>query len=466
MLIQKIRGDVMPKRRVCITEKGDRIGIESIFSINSEGKQINIAGKVEELRQKSRKGELLCECGCGAKLILVAGDRHLVKQHYRLKAGAGKMESDNTFYSKAALKFWLEDNFKVADLETRIPLSRFSGTDRRFELNFYSKSLNLAVCYWNERFDISTEKIEEIEHLMPGRVLYMASHNNIGTDGQYPEYMIKLQAVQGFLAYLKLDNLQPDSVYESARLIIKILAQKYIKSWTELPVIEAKLNEFTLTSSGDLLLTGLPVKSMAENVLNEFLEEQRQIEISAKEKEEELIAMHEAEHRDVLARRIIHQYKYKEEIEYMKSGEYDRALEELKQISIDRAQKELPNEDDHDETTAFLMEWEKVDFDGASRPIRNLLGKRMLKCSSCGVVSDIGDFEIVGQPTPGIGVCKNCGIKKGDSKKPVGRHVINKQIPCPRCGADMEKKITSAGIFLRCSRHPRCNYLTKITENK
>ena len=133
----------MPKRRVCITEKGDRIGIESIFSINSEGKQINIAGKVEELRQKSRKGELLCECGCGAKLILVAGDRHLVKQHYRLKAGTGKMEctaiyeSDNTFYSKAALKFWLEDNFKVADLETRIPLSRFSGTDRRFELNFY-----------------------------------------------------------------------------------------------------------------------------------------------------------------------------------------------------------------------------------------------------------------------------------------------------------------------------------------
>ena len=65
----------MVQRSVCLCD-GKYIGIESIFTV-IDGKQINIPDKLSALRTRSRKGELFCPCGCGANLILVAGDRNL-----------------------------------------------------------------------------------------------------------------------------------------------------------------------------------------------------------------------------------------------------------------------------------------------------------------------------------------------------------------------------------------------------
>lgn len=66
--------------------KGKFIGIESIYTV-TDGMQINIPEKVESLREKSRKNELFCPCGCGSNLILVASDRGLREQHFRIKDG-------------------------------------------------------------------------------------------------------------------------------------------------------------------------------------------------------------------------------------------------------------------------------------------------------------------------------------------------------------------------------------------
>ena len=73
----------MAQRTVCLCD-GKYIGIESIFTVVN-GRQINIPDKVEVLREKSRRNELFCPCGCGANLILVAGDRNLREQHFRIK---------------------------------------------------------------------------------------------------------------------------------------------------------------------------------------------------------------------------------------------------------------------------------------------------------------------------------------------------------------------------------------------
>ena len=75
----------MAQRTVCLCD-GKYIGIESIFTVVN-GQQINIPEKLKELRLKSQNNELFCPCGCGAKLILVAGDRNLREQHFRLKDG-------------------------------------------------------------------------------------------------------------------------------------------------------------------------------------------------------------------------------------------------------------------------------------------------------------------------------------------------------------------------------------------
>ena len=62
------------------------IGIEYIYTI-IDGKQINDPEKLGEIRSKSRNNELFCTCGCGANLILVAGDKNLRQQHFRIKKG-------------------------------------------------------------------------------------------------------------------------------------------------------------------------------------------------------------------------------------------------------------------------------------------------------------------------------------------------------------------------------------------
>ena len=81
----------MVQRPVCLCD-GKLIGIESIFTIDSIGRQINIEEKVEALRKRSHNNDLFCPCGCGANLILVAGDRGVRRQHFRLRSSSLKQK--------------------------------------------------------------------------------------------------------------------------------------------------------------------------------------------------------------------------------------------------------------------------------------------------------------------------------------------------------------------------------------
>ena len=65
----------MAQRTVALCN-GKYIGIESIYTVVN-GNQINIPYKLINLREKSRSNKLFCPCGCGANLILVAGDKNL-----------------------------------------------------------------------------------------------------------------------------------------------------------------------------------------------------------------------------------------------------------------------------------------------------------------------------------------------------------------------------------------------------
>ena len=75
----------MARRSVCLYD-GKLLGIESIYTL-SNGKQINIPKKTEEVRKLGREKKLFCPCGCGNNLTLVAGDRNLREQHFRMKKG-------------------------------------------------------------------------------------------------------------------------------------------------------------------------------------------------------------------------------------------------------------------------------------------------------------------------------------------------------------------------------------------
>jgi len=134
----------MAKRTVALYE-GKFIGIETIYTVVN-GQQINIPEKLKELRTKSRNNELFCPCGCGANLILVAGDKNLREQHFRIRDGGSDQnckvitEGKTSVDSKIVLKCWLDDKLKAADLESRVPIHAVDDINRNYEFSFLSKS--------------------------------------------------------------------------------------------------------------------------------------------------------------------------------------------------------------------------------------------------------------------------------------------------------------------------------------
>ena len=117
----------MAQRNVCLCD-GKYIGIEMIYTVVN-GKQINIPEMLKDLREKSRSNQLFCPCGCGSKLILVAGDRNLREQHFRLKDGEfnssceAAIEGQNSIDSKIVFKnVGSMTNFKIQTLNQEFQL--------------------------------------------------------------------------------------------------------------------------------------------------------------------------------------------------------------------------------------------------------------------------------------------------------------------------------------------------------
>lgn len=123
---------------------GKYIGIETIYTVIN-GQQINIPEKLNDLRKKSQSNQLFCPCGCGANLTLVAGDRNLREQHFRMKDGANSQkcsmitEGKTSVNSKIVLKCWLDEKLAADDIESRVSINDIADTDRKYEYTFCLK---------------------------------------------------------------------------------------------------------------------------------------------------------------------------------------------------------------------------------------------------------------------------------------------------------------------------------------
>lgn len=167
------------------TGRTSYIGIESVYTV-VEGRQINIPEKIEELRRKSRAHALFCPCGCGSRLILVAGDRNLREQHFRIHEKGNLpcravLEGDLSISSRIALKRWLDETLGSPDLQTRVPIRTVDGTDRKYEFSLLCLERKTAVSYSCKRENLSDEKIRVLEGNRQGiRTFYVMDSGNGG----------------------------------------------------------------------------------------------------------------------------------------------------------------------------------------------------------------------------------------------------------------------------------------------
>ena len=101
---------------------GEYIPISSIYDVIA-GKQINKEKELKELRQKARNLELFCPCGCKSNVTVVAGDKMIRKQHFRL------LRSENN-------KNCIGTNEGIVSIQSRIVIDKWRrdklNTDKRY----------------------------------------------------------------------------------------------------------------------------------------------------------------------------------------------------------------------------------------------------------------------------------------------------------------------------------------------
>lgn len=384
----------MAKRTMALTSDGKIIGIESIYTVIN-GKQINIPTKIEALRKMSQNDELFCQCGCGTNLILVAGDRQLVEQHFRAKSvedeiarGCGaKYETKESIDSKIVLKCWLDAKLRASDLESRVPIYAVHDTSRKYEFTFLSNSQKVGISFCRDRLHLSDEKLQILDDNSQGiRLLYFTNNNDaLDTLGQYPEYMMKIQNRQGYCLFLNT----ADTSYNDAWLSVEFYAQDIDGIWIKVPVINDYLKHFTL-SKGHLIYQNSFVQELVARARYQYEEKIKQDILKKQRQEQEL------------QRKRQEEQEYIRKIVQARQQQYEADMARQQQEKLQLEQQKAWQEKNFNETLPMQLSQQET-------PIWDANGKRWIKCEVCGKIALASEFSCYGGAHHvNLGTCKMC----------------------------------------------------------
>ena len=432
--IRRKEGVLMALRTTCLCD-GKVIGIESIFTV-IDGKQINIRGKVEALRVRSRNNELFCPCGCGANLTLVAGDKNLREQHFRLKRGQSDQEcqviseGETSIYSKIVLKCWLDEKLNAPRVETRVPICDVDDSDRKYEMSFFVPDRKLAVSYCNNRANLSDEKLSILDANSEGiKLVYITDISNTGNSPQYPEMMMKVQKRQGFCLFLQLhyENGKCVPDYSQAELKAFFYLQTADGTWVETQIAEGKLRDFDIDTEGQLSVRGQSLCQLKSEKERDFRVDQER----KREKQEKVYA----------------------------EWTTQCANERQTQMQTERETFGITRK-----TTAHKIS------QSIKVPLYDLIGQRRIQCVACGLVGTTDKFVIYGgEHRENEGICKECQ-KKGlldlfhkDDSAPTKQTEAGTNNPmCPICGGKLKERYGRYGRFYGCTNFPACQFTSKV----
>ena len=437
---------MMAKRRTCLYNN-QIIGIESIFTV-VDGKQINIENKVEELRRLGRENKLFCPCGCGRNLRVIAGEKQLREQHFRIVNDESRLQCEYTFEndeteesinSKIVLKCWLDETIKDDNIRTRIPVSDDSNTSRKYEYSFLSNEHNLGLVYSRNIVNLEKEKIETLERHKNGKtILYFTSRNCFDLNGQYPEHFIGIMEKQGFCLGLSCDDFD----YSKAKLSVIVFFKNYRGIWDEIEICSDNLRKFSINTNNELYCGDVPVFVLREQALKKceekYLEEKKvaeenklrieryKIEIENRRREQELERQRKDDHKVQIEREQKHKQIEKKEV-YQES-------------TVNTGNKTIVTDDPKPE-----------DFVDEETKVVSKTGQRLFMCERCGKIRPVTAFSEIlfipgGKERSNRGICRECG-----------------DTLCPKCGRKLVKRNGRYGEFYGCSGYPMCKFTKPIT---
>ena len=444
----------MALRTVALCD-GQQIGIESIYTVVN-GVQINIPEKLNALRLKSRNNELFCPCGCGANLILVAGDRNLREQHFRVKNGKDLpactyvSEGLLSVASKIVLKCWLDDYLRADDIRSRVRVCDISDSPKKFEFSFLSLSLGIAVDYCYNRANLSDEKQTALEET--GRdltIIHIVDHANGGTNGQYPEWMMKIQKRQGYCLLLSVADME----YKNAAMKAVFYAQNADNLWKEITVTEGLLKNYKMDAHGQLFFEGTSLRSLVESKQKACADE------IAAEKERRVFLRKQAEEQEKQRQAELERQRAEAEEEKKRHDEAVALAAEEYRIAEEKRKAEEQRQDQE-----FIDSFPEL-LAQSSKPIyyRN---RRWIMCKFCKNPYEASECKIVGMDgNCNIGVCRSCSENMEVREKLYDTPLPKKnnyEPICPSCGGKLIKRFGPFGTFWSCSNYPICKFRRSI----
>ena len=260
-------------RRSSCMYNGESIGIENFYTL-IDGKQINVDnGILEKFRALGKKGELFCDCEakCGSNVIIIASEKMLKRQHFRLKGKERngctiKDENPITTYSKIVLKCWLQDKLGIQneDFLYGNSINKIFDSERKYELTYFIKKISLGLVYNRVVNNINEEKLDNIAALPLSNCIYVCDINGMKNNEQYPEFLIKVQKKQGFCLFLDIkynedENGLKTPDYLNSRFVITYCEKNADTTWDKMMILEAKLSEFEIDDTGNMIYRGIPV---------------------------------------------------------------------------------------------------------------------------------------------------------------------------------------------------------------
>ena len=451
------------------------IGIESIYTV-VDGKQINIPDKVEALRKLGRDGLLRCPCGCGTKLILVAGDKGLRQQHFRAMNGDSwsectlKQEGKNSIDSKVVIKCWLADKINQ-NIETRVPISKIRETDKKYEVSHFVPAKDFAVNYTNLRVNLEDEKLDALENALGNRILHIVDVDNMENFSQYPEFMNKIQRRQRYCLFLQIEGRN----YDKATLFCAFYEKDIDGLFQRIDLTEGPLKDYWFSDDCKLMLDGKRVSEICEEKQICFLKEQER----EKERRAETLRIWQQE-----------QDQRRAEREQREADQKKAEKQRLARISEFLSRQQDTNERRYDKMPNRFLQTDYKAVDRKNDPVKNdptsireraereidsyvdrayidSQGNRWFKCTECGKVGNRDEFKDIANAR---GTCKECykrihGESDSTDEGLFGRSEVKRHsYPniCPWCGSQLVKRNGRYGPFWGCSTYPNCTFKKKI----
>jgi len=385
----------MVQRSECLCD-GKIVGIETIYEV-IDGDNINISGNIEYLRRRSKQKELFCPCGCGTNLTLVAGEKQLREQHFRININSSnpectyKPETKVSMYSKVILKCWLDDKLKNSDLESRVQIHAVDDINRKYEFTFLIRNKRLALSYHYDKINLIDEKLDILESNSNGiKIFYILDNKNRSNNGQYPERILKIQRKQGYCLFLELDNVdykktQIESLnYSKAKLTAVFYIKNAYGKWEEVKFEEAYLKDFSFDISGNITINGVKLKQKLDDAADRYYDKYIQEEIRIQEEEKKRLAEEQVRREKALAAKHKKVSLQNREIASKKHSGFPCIMisaEQLKQIDITQRREIFVDENYN----------------------------RLIKCKYCKETKAEEYFGCIGENNiRNLGICKSC----------------------------------------------------------